>query len=151
MQYGLLLLAIAAGFMLPIQGALNARLGGLMEHPMQATLISYIGGLIACLLVLFFVQRSVPEIRKLTEINWYLYCGGFLGAVFVSAMLYLMPRIGIANMLAAAIVGQLIMSTVLDHFGALGNPQIPVNSSRIIGIVLLLAGLYFIQRSRSVI
>ncbi len=151
MQHGLLLLAIAAGFMLPIQGALNARLGGLMAHPMQATLISYIGGLIACLLVLFFVQRSVPEIRKLADINWYLYCGGFLGAVFVSSMLYLMPKIGIANMLAAAIVGQLIMSTLLDHFGVLGNPQIPVNASRIIGILLLLLGLYFIQRSKAVI
>lgn len=148
MQYGLLALAIAAGFMLPIQGALNARLGTIMDHPMQATLISYLGGLIACLLVLFLVQRNIPEYRKLAEIDWYLYCGGFLGAVFVSSMLYLIPKIGIANMLAAAIVGQLIMSTLLDHFGALGNPKISINSSRIIGIFLLLLGLYFIQRGR---
>jgi len=60
-------------------------------------------------------------------------------------MLYLMPRIGIANMLAAAILGQLVMSVIFDHFGLAGI-KIEINPSRVIGIILLLAGVYFLQR-----
>jgi len=57
----------------------------------------------------------------------------------------LMPRIGIANMLAAAILGQLVMSVIFDHFGLAGI-KIEINPSRVIGIILLLAGVYFLQR-----
>ena len=138
-------MAVVAGTMLPMQGALNARLGALMLHPMQATLVSYIGGTIACVFVLLIAQASIPDYKRLASIDWYLYLGGFLGAVFVSGMLYLMPRIGIANMLAAAILGQLVMSVIFDHYG-LAGVKIEINSSRIIGVFLLLAGVYFLQR-----
>ena len=145
MNWLLVFFAVIAGSMIPIQGALNARLGAAMVHPMQATLVSYIGGTIACVVVLLIAQASLPDYKRLASIDWYLYLGGFLGAVFVSGMLYLMPKIGIANMLAAAILGQLVMSVAFDHFGLAGI-TIEINGSRIIGIVLLLAGVYFLQR-----
>ncbi|EPJ46518.1 MAG: hypothetical protein OFPII_19930 [Osedax symbiont Rs1] len=145
MSWLLVFFAVIAGSMIPIQGALNARLGAAMVHPMQATLVSYIGGTIACVVVLLIAQASLPDYKRLAGIDWYLYLGGFLGAVFVSGMLYLMPKIGIANMLAAAIFGQLVMSVAFDHFGLAGI-TIEINASRIFGIVLLLAGVYFLQR-----
>jgi len=45
-------LAILIGAVLPIQGALLSKLGPLLNHPIQATLVSYIGGVFACVLVL---------------------------------------------------------------------------------------------------
>ncbi|GGK57438.1 DMT family transporter [Amphritea balenae] len=146
MNWFLLLGAIAVGAVIPVQGALNARLGAELIHPMQATLVSYIGGTLACILALVVVQASLPDWKRLVGIDWYLYCGGFLGVIFVSGMLYLMPKIGIANMLAAAILGQLVMSLIFDHFGFFGGLVIEVTPSRIFGVLLLLLGLYFIQR-----
>ncbi len=146
MNWIFIILAICVGTLLPVQGALNAKLGTSMPHPMQATLVSYIGGLVACLIFLTSVQANYPGLKKIFSIDWHLYCGGFLGAVFVSAMLYLMPKIGIANMLAAAIVGQLIMSIFFDHFGCFGVYTAKINFSRIIGVMFLIVGLYFIQR-----
>jgi len=128
-----------------MQGAINARLGAVMVHPMQATLVSYLGGTIACVVFLLFAQASLPDYKRLASIDSYLYLGGFLGVVFVSGMLYLMPRIGVANMLAAAILGQLLMSVLFDHFG-LAGVTIEMSMNRVIGIVLLLAGVFFIQR-----
>ncbi|MFT5709016.1 MAG: transporter family-2 protein [Oceanospirillaceae bacterium] len=145
MNWLLVFLAVGAGAMLPIQGTLNARLGAVMLHPMQATLVSYIGGTIACIIVLAMAQASIPDYKRLASIDWYLYLGGFLGVIFVSGMLYIMPRIGVANMLAAAILGQLVMSLVFDHFGLAGI-TVEINSNRIFGVVLLLAGVYFLQR-----
>ncbi|MGB1236741.1 MAG: DMT family transporter [Pseudomonadales bacterium] len=145
MNWLLIFFAMIAGAMIPLQGALNARLGAAMVHPMQATLVSYLGGTLACVMVLLWAQASLPDYKRLASIDWYLYCGGFLGAVFVSGMLYLMPKIGIANMLGAAILGQLVMSLIFDHFGLAGI-RVEINSNRVIGVVLLMAGVYFLQR-----
>ena len=138
MNYVFLLAAVIAGTMIPIQGALNSRLGVHLDHPMQATLVSYIGGMLACILVLLLTHRALPDMQKLSGVSWYFYCGGFLGVVFVSGMLLLMPKIGVTNMLAAAIVGQLLMSTFLDHIGGFDNPVIRINATRILGVVLSL-------------
>ena len=146
MNYLFLLAAVIAGAMLPIQGALNSRLGGSLDHPMQATIVSYLGGIMFCLVALLIFHREWPDARKLAGMDWYFYCGGFLGAIFVSGMLLLMPRIGVTNMLAAAIVGQLLMSVFLDHIGGFGNPVFKVTYTRMAGIALLLGGLYLIQR-----
>lgn len=146
MNLGLLSIAILVGALLPLQGALNARLGVELAQPIQATLVSYIGGTIACISVLLFTQASIPDWKRIVGIDWYLYCGGFLGVFFVSGMLYLMPKIGIANMLSAAIVGQLLMSIMLDHFGVFGMLVVELTATRVLGSALLLLGLYFIQR-----
>ena len=57
-----------------------------------------------------------------------------------------MPVVGVANMLAAAIVGQLVASILVDHFGLLGGMRVSISPSRVFGVVLLFIGLYFIQR-----
>jgi len=146
LHWVLIPIAIAIGTLLPIQGALLAKLGPLLNHPIQATLASYIGGSMVCVLILTISRTSYPTIGNLLAIDWHLYTAGFLGAIFVSGMLYLMPVVGVANMLAAAIVGQLIASALIDHFGLLGGLRIPITSSRSFGILLLFVGLYFIQR-----
>lgn len=139
-------LAVLIGAVLPIQGALLSKLGPLLNHPIQATLVSYIGGAFVCVLILSFSRTAYPSLGELSAIDWHLYTAGFLGAIFVSGMLYLMPVVGVANMLAAAIVGQLVASIMIDHFGLLGGLRIGVSPSRIFGMVLLFIGLYFIQR-----
>lgn len=148
MAYFFLAMAVLAGALVPIQGALNARLGTFLHHPMQATLVSFLTGLAACLVVLLFTHQAFPSMEKLSAVPWHFYCGGFLGAIFVSAMLLLMPKIGITNMLAAAIVGQLIMSTAMDHVGAFGNPVIALSPTRVLGVLVLFLGLWLIQRAR---
>ena len=145
-SWGLLLAAVGVGAVIPLQGALNARLGATMVHPMQATFVSYLGGLLACIAFLLIVKAPLPSLKRVADNDWYLYCGGFLGAIFVSGMLYLMPKVGVANMLAAAIVGQLLTSVLFDHFGLLGGLTIEISASKLLGVALLIAGLFFLQR-----
>ena len=139
-------LAIFVGAVIPVQGALLSKLGPLLNHPIQATLVAYIGGTFGCVLILAISRSSYPSMGELLAIDWRLYTAGFLGVIFVSGMLYLMPVVGVANMLAAAIVGQLVASILVDHFGLLGGMRVSISPSRVFGVVLLFIGLYFIQR-----
>ncbi len=151
MNYFYLILAVIVGFALPIQGALGARLGGLLPDPMYSAFISYMGGLLTCMVVLLIRQPILPQIHEIASINWYLFLPGVLGAIFVSSMVYLIPHIGVANMLVAAIIGQLLMSMTLDHFGAFGNPILRIDGMRLLGALLLLAGLICIQFTPSTV
>ena len=69
-----------------------------------------------------------------------------LGVVFVTTVILLVPEIGTANMLAGAIVGQLIVSAVFDHFALFGLPKTPLTLQRSIGIILLIVGVFLVAK-----
>ncbi|MCA9053468.1 MAG: DMT family transporter [Planctomycetaceae bacterium] len=147
----LLLMLAAAGCatVIPFQAIINGRLGQMVGNPLLAALISFAGGTLALSLILLVTTPGVPSLPQ--GLNWedippYLLTGGLLGTVFVTAVLMLVPHIGAANVLAAAIVGQLLMSVVIDHFGILGIPQSPVSLLKVVGCATLVAGMFLIQR-----
>lgn len=145
----LLLMAVAmlAACVIPIQAIVNGRLGQVLQNPLLAALISFTGGTIILALLLFTTARGLPRIPEGIIVPWYLFTGGLLGAVFVTVVLILVPRIGTANLLAAAIVGQLLMSLIVDHYGLLGVPQSSISTIKVAGVGLLVAGVLLIQRT----
>lgn len=142
-----LLIALCAGGLLPIQGAINAQLAKFLNHPMQVTFVSFLTGLIGIIFFLFIFRPGIPSISTLSSIPAINYTGGFYGIVFVTAIFILAPKIGIANTLISAVVGQLLVSVFLDHFGMLGLAKHPAGVVRIIGCVGLVISLYLIQKS----
>lgn len=144
----LLLMGIAmlAAGIIPIQAIVNGRLGQEVQNPLLAALISFAGGTIALGLLLVVSTRGLPTVPQGAELPWFLWTGGLLGAVFVTVVLILVPKIGTANVLAAAIVGQLLMSLVVDHYSLLGVPQSSISLAKIGGVLLLVTGMLLIQR-----
>lgn len=144
----LLLMAVAmlAAAIIPIQAIVNGRLGQEVQNPLLAALISFAGGTIALAILLVVSARGVPTLPAGAELPWFLFTGGLLGAVFVTVVLILVPKIGTANVLAAAIAGQLLMSLIVDHYSLLGVPQSSVSLTKIGGVLLLVAGMLLIQR-----
>jgi transporter family-2 protein len=138
-------IAFLVGGLLPIQGAINARLGQVLDHPLQASLISFTvgAGFLAGCLWLTGVGLPAPGVFR--EVPWYLLCGGFMGAVFVTTVLVLVPHIGVANMLVAAMAGQIFLSMLVDHFGWLGVPVHSLGLSRLLGGICLLLGVVLIR------
>ena len=139
--------ALFIGGLLPLQGAINARLGKALVHPLQASFISFLGGTLALLLVLVLLRPELPSGAVLRSQPWYLFTGGLIGASFVTMVVVLAPTIGIANTLAATIAGQLILSVIFDHIGLLGLAAQPVSLPRVVGCIGLVVSLALIQRA----
>lgn len=137
---------VLAGSMVALQNALNASLGR-FAGSLGAVFIVAVSGafLMAATIVLF--PRSA-DLRHLPGLNqWYLYLGGVLGLMIVSAPVFLVPRIGATATVTAIVIGQLLMAIVADQFGLFGNPKIAVSVPRLIGVVLLASGAYLVARS----
>jgi transporter family-2 protein len=43
-------------------------------------------------------------------------------------------------------IGQLAGAVILDHYGLFGLPVRSITPSRIVGVLLLLSGIWFVQR-----
>ena len=59
----LLLIALAVGGLLALQGMVNAQLGKALSHPLQASLVSFSVALLFLAILMFFFGIRVPARR----------------------------------------------------------------------------------------
>lgn len=137
------LLALLAGAALPVQTGVNSTLRAAVGHPLWATIISFGVGALTVGVLLLVLRVPVP--LHLPPLGWK-WLGGSLGVVYVCLSLMLAPRLGSTALVATVLAGQLVASLVLDHFGWLGFPQHLVSLPRLLGAVLLGAGVWLIGR-----
>jgi transporter family-2 protein len=130
---------ILGGVQAPVNGQLGRKIGSL-----EASFVSFfIGTIFLLLLTAFFGKGNIMQVTNVPK--WQLV-GGFLGACFVTFVIIAVPKVGVALTIISVIVGQMIISMIIDHFGLFGSAKIAVNSQRIIGILLMFVALLFIYR-----
>lgn len=130
-----LLGGMAIGVQAPLASMLTQRLGVL-----ESIFIVHIGGAIAALLPLLILGGG--KIQQWRSVPWYALAAGAFGLIVISAMSVMIPRIGVANALITVLAGQLVIGTVLDQFGWLGASARPLDPMRILGLVVVLAGVW---------
>jgi transporter family-2 protein len=130
---------VSVGLQSPLAGAVSQRLGGA-----AGSFIVHLSGMLLSGALLFL--RGGEKIREWHTLPWYMLGSGFFGLVLYLTISYTLPRLGGATMIALIIIGQLMVGILVDQFGWLGVLPHPVSGARILGIVLLLAGGYFISR-----
>jgi transporter family-2 protein len=145
-KYIFIIIALVIGGFLSVQGSINAHLSSFLKHPLQASLTNVLVGTIILILLNVILRTSMPALSDMKRIPWYLFLGGVIGAMFVTSVVLLIPRIGVTTMLAASIAGQLIIAAVIDHFGFFNVAEHPISLSRTAGIAMLIAGILLIQK-----
>lgn len=140
-QLVFVLAMLAGGVAVAIQPSINARLAEKTGFLQAATISFAVGTLILLVLSLLSHQGSL---RRASEADWWQLTGGFYGAFFVSMTIVAVPRIGTTAVLALTIVSQLITGLVMDNYGLFGMRGIPFDAKRILGVSLLLVGVFLI-------
>ena len=146
---GLLLLAVIAGAVVPFQSAINANLGRGLGHPLWATLASLLVSVAVLLPVIVAMRLPLPTLAFITKAPLWMWAGGAFGVCFISLALMLLPKLGASGFIALALAGQVVASLVLDHFGLFGLVERQMTLPRVLGAVLLIAGVVLIQFSTS--
>ncbi|MCA8986979.1 MAG: DMT family transporter [Planctomycetaceae bacterium] len=144
-DWPLLILAAVASFVIPFQAIINGRLGQSLDHRLYAAFFSFVGGTTTLIILVLCTTPGIPRWPAQTSIPWYYFTGGLLGVVFVTTVLTVTPKIGAGNVVAATVVGQLIMAMIIDHFGIMGVEPFRIGWSRLAGAALLIAGVILIH------
>jgi transporter family-2 protein len=145
---GWLLLGLVAGAVLPVQGAINARLRSAIEQPIAVALFSFtvaaltISVVLAALLV---TGRTARPRLPGAGMPWWGWLGGACAAGYVTGTFLLIPAIGAAVTVALTVTGQQIASAAIDSRGWFRLPRRPLTARRGTGLALLIAGSLLIQ------
>lgn len=142
----LTLLAVALGMLLPAQAGINSQLRVALGHPIVAATVSFVVGTVVLLVAAVVVRVQLPPMHQVVTVPWWGWTGGLLGAVYIAASVVLAPRLGAAVLIASVVSGQFFAALVLDHFGLIGFAKQSITPGRIVGAILLFAGVYLIQR-----
>ena len=147
MRYILMLSTLFIGAILPVQAVLNTKLGRQTGGPLISSLLSFLVGLICLFIVNLFVNYTALSHMKLLSVSpWYVWMGGLLGAIFVSCVIFVNQQQGVALTFALVVAGQIFISLLIDHFGLFGSFVRPLSIPKIIGALLIIAGLVLIKK-----
>ncbi len=139
------LLALLAGTSFVIQQAVNSNLRVEIGSAWWAGFISYLGGTLVMLVMVFVMREPLLSANLTSRSSWWSWSGGLFGAIYIAISILLLPRLGVFTVVALIVIGQLVTSLVFDHFGLLNVPLQPVSMTRIIGAVCLFVGAVLIR------
>ncbi len=125
---------MAIGVQSPMSSIISQRLGMI-----ESSFIIHASGAIAALIPLLVFGNKLGEWRS---VPWYTLGAGAFGLIVISSMGYMIPRIGVAGALITLLAGQLLVGSFLDQFGLLGAVQRPMDLTRIIGLAVVMIGVW---------
>lgn len=130
---------IAVGLQSPLASMMTQRLG-----MFESVFIVHLGGALFALLPLLFYGGG--KLSQWRGVPWYALGAGIFGLIVIGAISYMIPRIGVAGAIVSIVAGQLLVSTILDHFGWLGVMEHPFDTTRALGLAVVLLGVWLTVR-----
>lgn len=135
------LAGVFSGALLPLQTSVNNRLRLSVGTPLMASFFSFLIGTGALILATWTAGgRPWPQLELAAGQPWWMFTGGVLGVMVLTGNILLFPRVGSVQTVILPITGQVITGLLIDTFGLLRAPQIPLGWTRVVGALLVLAG-----------
>ncbi|MEM9836837.1 MAG: DMT family transporter [Bacteroidota bacterium] len=139
------IMAIIAGILIPVQAGLNAQLGNALKSPLYGALVSFIIGTLGLLAYCLLSGVDFGTFRQSSQLPWYYYTGGIMGAFFVITLIVAPPTLGMAFTLGITIAAQLAFGLLMDHFGWFGAEQVNVSWGKMGGVALIVLGVILLR------
>ena len=129
---------IAVGLQGPMASIITQRLG-----VFESVFIVHVGGALIALIPMLVLGSRLGQWRS---VPWYVLGAGLFGLVVIGAISFMIPRVGVAAAVISIVAGQLLVSAALDHFGLLGAAARALDASRLLGLGVVLFGVWLTVR-----
>ncbi|WP_259704549.1 DMT family transporter [Weissella confusa] len=127
--------------MLANQNPINADMKKVVGSPFISAAISFLVGSVFLAIVSAVKSHQVfPTMTFIQSNPAWIWLGGVLGAIYLTSNVLLFPRLGAIQTVVLPILGQILMGTLIDTFGWFGSRPIPLTALRVIGVIILIAG-----------
>ncbi len=138
--------ALATGVAIGIQATLTSRAGGIIGNIRTGLLTNFLGGAIAGVVILILLLQQGSGAWKIpTTAVAMVAVSGTLGILIITGISFSLQRAGVAAGLATIILGQLIVSIIVDSRG-IGNVEpIPLTIQRVGGLFVMAVAVYLLM------
>lgn len=131
------ILALLIGSLISIMISFNSGLEGYVGSTYSLVIIHTIG--LIAILIVAIIKKEKIIIKE--SIPFYLFLGGIFGVMLTLVNVITIGRIGVALTTALAVFGQLVFSSLVDHFGLFGLTKYEFNPKKLVGLFIVLVGL----------
>ena len=129
-----------------MQSAAHGQLNKQLGQWAWAGVTVYAVGLLGMLVTLAVVRQPAP-LANAHGVSWWAWAGGLISIFSTIAALLLVQKLGSGIFTSLSVTSALLMSVLLDQFGLFGMRQHPASMGRLLGCVLLVAGVWLVSRS----
>ena len=139
-------IALATGVAIGVQSTISSRVGSLIGGVRTGLLTNLVGGVLAGAIVLILVVsqgRSSWQLPSPAVIM--LIVSGSLGILIITGVSFSLQRTGVAAGLATIILGQLVISGIVDTRGIGDVEPIPLTFQRVLGFAVMILGVYLLM------
>ena len=139
-------LIVAAGVLQAWGPPMNGVLRRALTNPWLASAVSFLP-IVAILGVLFFcLPNPMPTKEGNAGMPWWAPLGGLIGAFAVVMGLLFVDKIGAGAFAGLTVTANILMSLLIDKYGWFGTEVHPLGGSRMLGAVLMVAGISLIAK-----
>lgn len=139
-------MALIAGACAPTQAGINSELRLWTGDPVFAAMISFAVGTMALVAYVALFRIPWPQLGTAAGLPWWIWSGGFLGAILVTVTVIAAPKLGAATTMGFMVSGQMLAGLFLDQYGLLGYEGHPINFWRLIGACMVVGGAVLIKK-----
>ncbi len=142
-------IALGCGIAIGIQATLFTLAGRSIGPVRTSLIINLVGGILAGVFLLVALgiqgrgQWHIPRSAILLAI-----LAVAMGFAIISGVSFSFQRIGVGAGTAALLLGQMLISVVIDAFGRAGGAPIPLDLRRVLGLVIMAAAVMLLIPQR---
>jgi transporter family-2 protein len=133
-----------------MQAGTNAGMQKSLQNPFIASAVSFAGGLLSLLLALAIYmainKTSLPKGYQWASAPWWAWTGGTLGAIYVLAGVLTVEKVGTGIFVCLSVTASILASLAIDHFGLVGMHRHAASPGRLLGGLLMVAGVLLIGK-----
>ena len=131
------ILALVIGALISVMISFNSGLEGYVVSTYSVVIIHAVG--LIAILIVAAIKKEKIVIKE--AIPFYLFLGGIFGVMLTLVNIITIGGIGVALTTALAVFGQLVFSSLVDHFGLFGLTKYEFNPKKLVGFFIVLVGL----------
>ena len=131
------ILALVIGALISVMISFNSGLEGYVGSTYSVVIIHAVG--LIAILIVAAIKKEKIVIKE--AIPFYLFLGGIFGVMLTLVNIITIGGIGVALTTALAVFGQLVFSSLVDHFGLFGLTKYEFNPKKLVGLFIVLVGL----------
>ncbi|HAT55732.1 MAG TPA: hypothetical protein DCW31_10955 [Lactobacillus sp.] len=137
----ILLFPVAMGAGLAMQTAVNSKLRSFVLSSFLSSGFSFlVAWLFLLILSLETHQPLLVSPDLFTHAPAWLWLGGLFGAVALTGNVILFQKIGSLQTTVLPIMGQILMSVLIDQFGLFQSPVSRLSFAKVLGLIIIIAG-----------
>lgn len=127
------LLSILSGAVITFMNLINSKLSLVYGNNLSLIIIHMVG-------LICIIPFSIKKITRIKGIPLWTYLGGLIGILTIIFCNISIPVLGVTVQMSLSLLGQTLISTIIDHFGFFGFQKYPLTKNKLVSILLIIAG-----------